>query len=342
MRIALGIESSCDDTAVAIVTEDKKILANKIITQTAEHSPYMGVVPEIASRSHMKAMKGLIDDAIKESGVGLDNISLIASTGGPGLIGGVIVGTMFAKAIASAKGIYYFPVNHLAGHALTARLVGDIQFPYLLLLVSGGHCQYLAVKSANEYQLLGETIDDAAGEAFDKVAKMLGLDFPGGPMVEKRARLGNKNRFNFPMPLCDRTGCDFSFSGLKTSVRNVIMQNPTFDDEFINDICASFQHTVLKILEHKTKEAFRLYEGISDKKDFVIAGGVAANRYLVGNLEEICNKYFYKLHILPIKLCTDNAAMIAWAGLEQTKGKTLLDNMNFCPRARWPLDSRYL
>lgn len=334
--IALGIESSCDDTAASVVTSDKIILSNIILSQTKEHSAYKGVVPEIASRAHMNYLEFAITEALKVANVTLEDIDCIAATGGPGLIGGVIVGTMFGKAIASVTKKPFIAVNHLEGHALTARLTSDLEFPYLLALLSGGHCQFLVALGVGEYVLLGQTLDDSLGEAFDKVAKMLGLDYPGGPIVESLAKQGDHLRHKFPRALCDRQGCDFSFSGLKTSVRQLIQNNEDNSGGFVADVCASFQYTCLKILEYKIKEAIKLYEQIAKSKKLVIAGGVAANQYLISNIRNLLADLDYELVSPPINLCTDNAAMIAWAGIERfRRGETT--SLDFCPKARWNL-----
>lgn len=333
--ISLGIESSCDDTAAAIVTSEKEILSNIVLSQISEHQIYKGVVPEIASRSHLNYMEFAISQAVKEAGINLNDISCIAATGGPGLIGGVIVGTMFGKALSSCLQKPYIAVNHLEGHALTCRLTDKIEFPYLLLLISGGHCQFLCVHDVGKYKLLGQTQDDSAGEAFDKVAKMLDLDYPGGPIIEKLAQEGDENRFSLPLPMCDRAGCDMSFSGLKTAVR-LLIQNNKIDEQTQKDICASFQKTVHKILEYKINQAILEYEKICQNRVFVISGGVAANQYLKTRIESFLNKKNYALFTPPIKLCTDNAAMISWAGIERYQ-RNLFNDLNFCPKARWPL-----
>ncbi len=334
--LALGIESSCDDTAAAIVSSDKKILSNIVLSQTNEHLKYKGVVPEIASRAHMNYLEFAIKEALRVANVELKDIDCIAATGGPGLIGGVIVGTMFGKSIASVTKKPFIAVNHLQGHALTARLTSELEFPYLLLLLSGGHCQFLATFGVSDYKLIGQSLDDALGEAFDKVAKMLGLDYPGGPIVEKLALRGDEKKYILPKPMCDRPGCDLSFSGLKTSVRNLIQNSNDNSQQFISDLCASFQYTIYKILEYKIKEAIKIYEQIARSKKIVISGGVAANQYLISKIRYLVQSYDYELISPPIHLCTDNAAMIAWAGIEQYKlGNTT--TLDFCPKARWPL-----
>ncbi|MDX2050267.1 MAG: tRNA (adenosine(37)-N6)-threonylcarbamoyltransferase complex transferase subunit TsaD [Rickettsiaceae bacterium] len=336
--LALGIESSCDDSAAAIVGFDKKIHANIVLSQVKEHMPYRGVVPEIASRAHMNYLDFAVKRALLEANIKLSDISCVAATGGPGLIGGVIVGTMYGKTISSVIKKPYIAVNHLEGHALTIRLCSDISFPYLLLLISGGHCQFVIVNNVRQYSIIGQTLDDAVGEAFDKVAKMLGLTYPGGPLVEEYAKKGDHKKFKLPLPLCDRAGADMSFSGLKTSVRNIIEAEKDICDQFIADICASFQDTIYKVLEFKIQEAMRIYEQKNAKKNIVIAGGVAANKYLSVGLANFVKTRGYKLHFPPGNLCTDNAAMIAWAGIENMK-QGFKTNLNFCPMARWPLDT---
>ncbi len=334
---ALGIESSCDDTAASIVSSDREILSNIVLSQTKEHLPYKGVVPEIASRAHMNYLDFAIRQALLEAKLSLDEISCIAATGGPGLIGGVIVGTMYGKAIASVTKKPYIAINHLEGHALTSRLVDGTEYPYLLLLVSGGHCQFLAILGLGKYVLLGQTLDDAVGEAFDKVAKMLGFDYPGGPLVEEFAKNGDHRRFKFPKSMCDRPGCDMSFSGLKTAVRTSLIKDvKLLDQQIINDICASFQYTIGEILKHKLSEAIKLYEKLAKEKTIVISGGVAANQYLITTLRDSSASRGYELLSPPINLCTDNAAMIAWAGMERFLTNQLT-HLDFCPKARWSL-----
>ena len=331
----LGIETSCDETAVAIVSEDKKILSNQVASQI-EHNKYGGVVPEVASRSHMRALDKLVDMALEESGVTLDAVDAIAVTAGPGLIGGVIVGVMYAKALAASLDKPILAVNHLEGHALTARLTDEVEFPFLLLLVSGGHTQFLSVKNIGEYEILGTTLDDAVGEAFDKTAKLLGLGYPGGPQIEKYAESGDTKRFKFPRPLANQNNCTLSFSGLKTAVRRELEKTEK-DEQLVIDIAASFQEAVSDVLALKTQYAI---ERFSDKygsgRPFVLSGGVAANQAICGKLEAVCSDNGFSFHAPPIKLCGDNAAMIAWAGIEKYKlGHK--DNMNFKPRSRWPL-----
>lgn len=324
----LGIETSCDETAAAIVNSEREILAN-IIHSQQDHQPYGGVVPELASRAHINYLDGIIKGALNEAKMNWDDIDGIAVTAGPGLIGGVIVGVMQAKAIASALKKPFIAVNHLEGHALTVRLTDNIEFPYLMLLVSGGHCQILNVKGLGEYELLGQTIDDAIGESFDKLAKMLGLGMPGGPLVEKLALQGSPNAFELPKPLCEREGCDFSLSGLKTAVKKYVDAGE-FSPE---DICAVFQKTIGDIIENRLKNAFET----SNPKQLVIAGGVAANKYLRTRISNI-NPEITTI-APPINLCTDNAAMVAWVGIEKMLANET-DNLNFKPQARWPLASQ--
>ena len=351
MLKVLGIETSCDETSVAIVTQDKKILFNHVISQVQEHSIYKGVVPEIASRSHLNYLDYLLHKAkdhlntkvasgseLREATkqiapeVDFSTIDAIAVTSGPGLIGGLMVGVMYAKAIATVLNKPIIAVNHLEGHALTARLTDSVEFPYLLLLASGGHTQFLIVRGAGDYTYLGGTLDDAMGECFDKVAKLLNLGYPGAPELEKRSYLGNSKRFRFPKPLCDRIGCDFSFSGLKTAVKNVCNGLDLSDQNNVNDVAASFQTTVGQVLKTKLEYALKN----NDLKLFVMAGGVAANMYLRGVSEEVCAAHGVRFVVPPIKLCGDNAAMIAWAGIERLQ-KGLIDNIDFKPRSRWEL-----
>ena len=335
----LGIETSCDETAAAIVSDTKEIRSNVVLSQTAAHVPYGGVVPEIAARAHLDHVESIIDQALREASMTLNDIDAIAVTGGPGLIGGVIVGVMTAKAIASVTGKPFIAVNHLEGHALTARLTNDVPFPFLLLLVSGGHCQFLAVKGVGHYQRLGGTVDDALGEAFDKTAKMLGLDYPGGPAVEALARNGNERAYHFPVPMKGRAGCDFSFSGLKTAVRMQIQELGSLSEQQKSDICASFQFAVGDSVCDRMRHAIQQFHAeFPAATSFVLAGGVAANQYLRGRLEAITNEFGMQLIAPPIKLCTDNAAMIAWAGLERFK-LGLVDDLSFEPRPRWPLSA---
>ena len=337
----LGIETSCDETAAAIVSSDKRILANIVLSQIEEHMPYGGVVPEIAARAHIQHIDNVIAAALKEAGMGLEDVDAIAATAGPGLIGGVMVGLMMAKGLCLATGKPLYAVNHLEGHALTARLVEDVPFPYLMLLVSGGHCQLLIVEGVGRYIRLGGTKDDALGEAFDKVAKMLGMGYPGGPQVEQRATLGDATRFIFPRPLKGDESCDFSFSGLKTSISRqvaALRNEGTLDDKAISDICAAFQHTVADVLEDRITRAAALFrKQCQNGQHIVVAGGVAANRFLKNRLEECVKKQGLALHVPPVSLCTDNAAMIAWAAHERIMAGKPADSLAAEPKARWPL-----
>jgi N6-L-threonylcarbamoyladenine synthase len=334
----LAIETSCDETAAAIVTADKEILSHVIFSQIKEHQLYGGVVPEIAARAHLDKIEQIISRAIADANLSLNEIDAVAVTAGPGLIGGVIVGVMVAKGIASVTGKPFIAVNHLEGHALTIRLVSQVEFPFLLLLLSGGHCQILAVEAVGKYKKLGGTIDDALGEAFDKVAKMLGLDYPGGPLVEKLALAGDPRRFAFPQPLKGKIGCDFSFSGLKTAVRREVekLGSPTTQD--IADICASFQYTVTEVLKDRLQNAIQIYQQDYLGTSVVLAGGVAANQYINQELKNLAARYGMELVSPPPALCTDNAAMIGWAGIERLR-LGLIDTLDFEPRASWPLDT---
>jgi N6-L-threonylcarbamoyladenine synthase len=336
--LVLGIETSCDETAAAVVSGDGKILSNVVLSQTDEHLPYGGVVPEIAARAHVAHIDAVVEKALKQAGVGLDDLD--AATGGPGLIGGVIVGVMTGKALASVAGKPFVAVNHLEGHALTVRLTDKVEFPFLLLLVSGGHCQFLSVTGVGQYRRLGGTVDDALGEAFDKTAKMLGLGYPGGPAVEKLARGGNEKAHTFPVPMKGRDGCEFSFSGLKTAVRKAILDlraSDALNDKAMADICASFQFTVAESVTDRVTHAIAMFRDIHPQgNSFVLAGGVAANQYLRGRLEKVLAAHGMTLAAPPMALCTDNAAMIAWAGLERLK-LGFIDGMDFEPKARWPL-----
>jgi len=342
----LGIETSCDETAAAVVRGTpgarREILSNVVVSQLDEHAPYGGVVPEIAARAHIDRLDGLVAKALADANMELSDIDAVAATAGPGLIGGVIVGLMTAKGIAAAAGKPFLPVNHLEAHALTARLFEDVAFPYLMLLVSGGHCQLLAVEGVGRYRLLGSTIDDAVGEAFDKVAKMLGLGFPGGPGVEACAASGNPRAFDLPRPMKGRAGCDFSFSGLKTAVLHAAEDAAPLTDQAKADICASFQAAVADCLADRTRNATEIFlrEHADAPHTLVLAGGVAANKTVRAAMEELCREMGFRLSVPPMALCTDNAAMIGWAGLEQfslagSSGR--MGSLEAPPRARWPL-----
>ena len=339
--IVLGIETSCDETAAAVVADDRTILSNVVLSQLDEHRPYGGVVPEIAARAHLDYLDGIIRQAMDEAGVEFSALDGIAATGGPGLIGGVMVGVMTAKAIAAVHDIPFLAVNHLEGHALTARLTDAVEFPYLLLLVSGGHCQLLAVEDVGAYVRLGGTIDDAIGEAFDKTAKLLGLGYPGGPAVEAAATAGDAKRFALPRPLSGRPGCDFSFSGLKTAVRNAAAKLPgdSLSASDAADLAASFQAAVGDVLVDRCNNALDAFtkSHSGTVPALVVAGGVAANLHLRACLGKLCARRHTRLIAPPPALCTDNAAMIAWAGLEHLR-RGARDGLDFAPRPRWPLD----
>jgi len=342
--LILGIESSCDETAAALVCDstepNRRILSNIVLSQVNEHQPYGGIVPEIAARNHLEHIDHLISEAMDNAGVAFDDIDGIAATGGPGLIGGVIVGVMTAKAIASVHKKPFIAINHLEGHALTPRLISSIEFPYLLLLVSGGHCQLLIVEDVGKYIRLGTTLDDALGEAFDKCAIMLGLGYPGGPIIETKARHGNISRFQFPRPMLERKGCDFSFSGLKTAVRRQVEKfgHDDMSEKDIADICASFQQAVGDVLIDRCKNGISQFRVLyPEGNTLVIAGGVAANKNLRERLTILENSENIQLLAPPTNLCTDNAAIIAWAGLEQLQFGNY-NSLDFKPRPRWPLD----
>jgi len=334
--IVLGIESSCDETAAAVVREDRAILSNIVFSQIEEHRPYGGVVPEIAARSHLVHIDGIVRRAMTESGVDFADLDGVAATGGPGLIGGVLIGVMTAKAIALVHDLPLLAVNHLEAHALTARLTDNPAFPYLLLLVSGGHCQLLAVKGPGDYCLYGATLDDAVGEAFDKTAKLLGLPYPGGPAIEAAARRGRADRFAFPRPMRGREGCEFSFSGLKTAVARTIhaLPDPTADAD---DVAASFQAAVADILADRTGNAIVRFRRDHGDGNLGVAGGVAANATLRARLAALAEAENFTFIAPPPALCTDNAAMVAWAGIERLR-LGLIDDLTFAPRPRWPLD----
>lgn len=332
--IVLGIETSCDETAAAIVRDDRTILSNVLVSQIPGHQPYGGVVPEKAARAHLDHLQPIIEQALQEAKVSLADLDGVAVTAGPGLIGGVLVGVMTAKAIAGAKNLPFMAINHLEGHALTARLTHNLPFPFLLLLISGGHSQFLEVAGVGRYRLLGSTIDDAVGEAFDKVARLFGLTYPGGPALEKLALTGNGKRFDLPRPLRGRPGCDFSFSGLKTAVRMVAEKHTPLSSQDKADLAASFQEAVADCLEERAKNALRILH--KPVQHFVVAGGVAANTRLRERLSTLCDVHEVKFVAPPVALCTDNAAMIAWVGIEKLR-LGLKDDLDFVPRPRWPL-----
>ncbi|MDX1485313.1 MAG: tRNA (adenosine(37)-N6)-threonylcarbamoyltransferase complex transferase subunit TsaD [Alphaproteobacteria bacterium] len=337
--IVLGIETTCDETAAAVVTDRRDVLADRVLSQLDEHAPYGGVVPEIAARSHLDHIDGLVAEACRSSGVPLDRLDGIAVTGGPGLIGGVIVGVMTAKTLAQVLGKPLINVNHLEAHALSARLVADLPFPYLLLLVTGGHCQLVSVEGVGRYLVMGTTIDDAIGEAFDKTAKLLGLPYPGGPEIEAAAARGDAGRFAFPRPMVGRPGCDFSFSGLKTAVAQAVDEISLggLGDKDVDDVAAAFQAAATEAVIDRTGHALETFRAAHPRaRHLVVAGGVAANRALRGALGALAEAAGYELIAPPARLCTDNGAMVAWAGIERlTRG--LVDRLDFAPRPRWPL-----
>jgi N6-L-threonylcarbamoyladenine synthase len=337
--LVLGIETSCDETAAAVVRDDRTILADVVLSQLEDHRPFGGIVPEIAARAHLEHVDRLVAEAMRRAGIGFAGLDAVAATGGPGLIGGVMVGVMTGKAIALAAGKPFLAVNHLEGHALTARLTHDLPFPYLLLLASGGHCQLLAVLGVGSYRRLGTTIDDAAGEAFDKVAKMVGLGYPGGPQVQAWAARGDAARFALPRPMKGKPGCDFSFSGLKNAVRLLVESLPRpLSGTDAADICAGFQAAVADSIADRTRRAVGLMQRQwPDCRHLVVAGGVAANSALRATLEGVAGETGLTFLAPPLGLCTDNAAMIAWAGLERFR-LGLTDSLDFAPRPRWPLD----
>ena len=339
--LVLGIETSCDETAAAVVTGDRRICANLVHSQLSQHAPFGGVVPEIAARAHLTVLNGLIRRAMDKAGVGFAELSGIAATGGPGLIGGVMVGTMTAKGLAAATGLPFLAVNHLEGHALTARLTDDLAFPYLLLLVSGGHCQLLAVHGVGRYRRYGSTVDDAAGEAFDKAAKLLGLGYPGGPALEAAAAKGDPGRFDLPRPMVGRPSSDFSFSGLKTAVKRLVDDLPSgpLQARDVADVAASFQAAVADCLADRTTRAMVRFRGEhAAPSQLVVAGGVAANTAVRQSLAAVADREGFGFAAPPLTLCGDNAAMIAWAGIERLR-LGLVDGLDFAPRPRWPLDS---
>ena len=337
--LMLGIETSCDETAAAVVRGDRRVLADLVRSQVDEHRIFGGVVPEIAARAHIDHLDGLVAAALDEAGVRFADLDGVAATAGPGLIGGVMVGLMTAKAVAAVHRIPLVAVNHLEGHALSVRLIDDVAFPYLLLLVSGGHCQLLIVEGVGRYVRLGTTIDDAVGEVFDKTARLLGLGYPGGPAVERAAREGDPKRFALPRPMMRRAGCDFSFSGLKTAVRHAVEALPEAPSgRDVADLCAGFQAAVADVLADRTGNAIAAFrERCAGGNALVVAGGVAANAALRARLSEVAEAAGLRLVAPPPKLCTDNAAMIAWAGIERLR-LGLSDGLDASPRARWPLD----
>lgn len=346
--LCLGIETSCDETSAAIVDSHRNILSHIIYSQIPEHQKFGGVVPELAARAHILAIDEVINKTLSVAGVTIGDVDVIAATAGPGLIGGVLVGWMAATAMAQASGKPLVAVNHLEGHALVPRLhaaaadggdiSGGVDFPYLLMLASGGHCQILLVRGVGNYELIGQTLDDSAGEAFDKVAKMLGLGYPGGPVIDARAAGGDATRFHFPRPLCDKPGCDFSFSGIKTAARTFLDKNPApHDDKFISDFCAAFQSSVVDCIINRLGNAMcdaRVRRAMP--RFLVVAGGVAKNSAIRAAMQKFATQNGMQFAAPPLNLCTDNGAMIAWAGIENYRANRVVTKP-VAPRPRWPL-----
>lgn len=342
--IILGIETSCDETAAAIVNDKHEILSNHVLSQLKEHKAFGGVVPEIAARAHMDNLDKLIRAAMMDAGLGFEDLDGVAATCGPGLIGGVMVGMMAGKAIAAARGLPFIGVNHLEGHALTPRLTDKIEFPYLLLLISGGHTQILVTEGVGQYKRWGTTLDDAAGECFDKSAKLMGLPYPGGPEIQKIAAeckdpAAALKRFDLPCPMKGREEPDFSFSGLKTAVRTHIEKLPEGDlkREDIADLASAFQQTMALVLADRCENAIQRFKDEYSGDALVVSGGVAANTAIREQLANLASKHEMRLYAPPPGLCSDNAAMIAWAGLEILRGGTS-HPLDFKSKPRWPLD----
>ena len=338
----LGIETSCDETAAAVIRENDKgtadILSNIVSSQIEEHKKFGGVVPELAARAHLENIEYIIDTALKESKISIDELDGVAATAGPGLIVCLTVGLNIGKSIAAFSNKPFIGVNHLEGHALSPGLEKKIKFPYLLLLISGGHTQFLIVKDVNEYEQLGTTIDDALGEAFDKTAKMLDLGYPGGPNVEKFSKLGDKNFFKLPEPIINKAGCNLSFAGLKTAVLRE-SKKINGENKLKYNLAASFQNTINKILYKKTKVAVQMFREKTKKENFqlIVAGGVAANESIRKNLSILSNEMGFETIYPDLKFCGDNAAMIAWAGIQRFK-KNMIDDITVSAKSRWPLD----
>ncbi len=341
----LGIESSCDETSVAVITRNKKnqpeILSNIVKSQIEVHKLFGGVVPELAARAHSDVIDLLVSKALIKAKIKLSDISAVAATTGPGLLGGLLVGVVAAKTLSSVLKIPFISVNHLEGHALSAQLEKNIPFPYLLLLVSGGHTEFTIIHQFNKYQRIGTTVDDALGEAFDKTARLLKLGYPGGPQIEKLALNGNKNKYKLPLPLIHEKNSYFSFSGLKTSISQLVQKQKRLTPSIKKDIAASFQMAIGEILTIKTKYAMSQFKKLTgvNEVNAVVAGGVAANRYLKNILCNLDTPYENKVFFPSIKLCTDNGAMIAYAGLLRFENK-IFSKLNIKPRPRWPLDDK--
>jgi N6-L-threonylcarbamoyladenine synthase len=341
MRV-LGLETTCDETAAAVVELKASggglILSNEIYSQTAEHAPFGGVVPELAARAHVEHLDVLMDRAVTGAGLRYGDLDAIAAAAGPGHIGGVMIGLTMGKTVALATGKPFIAVNHLEAHALTARMTDNVRFPYLLLLVSGGHTQLIAVKGVGDHLRLGTTIDDAVGEAFDKVGKLLGLPYPGGPHVERKALTGDPQRFALPRPMLGRPNADFSLSGLKTAVRLTVERAGPLTQTDVADLCASFQAAVVDVIADRTRAALKAFrEKVGAPEALVVAGGVAANESIRRGLQRLAQAAGLKLVTPSPALCTDNGAMIAWTGIERLR-LGLVDDFAFAPRPRWPLD----
>ena len=356
----LGIETSCDETAAAVVCSNGEgcpeqqmnrgeILSNVVLTQLDDHTPYGGVVPEIAARAHLHHIDSIIDRAIREAGIEYNNLSAIAATTGPGLIGGIMVGMQVGKALSHSLNIPFVSVNHLEAHILTPRLTANtpdnkMDYPFLSILMSGGHCQILSVNGLGDYTVLGETIDDSVGEAFDKVAKMMGLPYPGGPEIDRRAHLGDSTAFMLPRPLIQQDNCNFSFSGLKTRVRHLLSdlnRNPdgSLLESDMNNMAASFQQAVTDVFLDRTQKAIQKFKNIHpqvDKPTLVVAGGVAANSHIRAGMTDSAQNMGMTFYAPPLNLCTDNGVMIAWAGLERFNAG-IRDDLNTVARPRWSL-----
>ncbi len=339
--IILGIETSCDETAISIIQDHEsgipKILSNIVSSQFDIHKEFGGIVPELAARSHIEKINVIAQKALFESGINLKDISAVSATVGPGLLICLSVGLNFGKALASSLNVPFVGVNHLEGHALSPKLNTNLNYPYLLLLISGGHSQYLNVKNLGKYKRLGTTIDDALGEAFDKTAKILGIEFPGGPQIEILSEKGDPKRYSLPKPIFNKGGCNLSFAGLKTAIFKISKTIKSKQDKY--DLAASFQRTIEEILYKKTKIAFNEFEKINELKEktFVVAGGVAANKKIRSTLINLCEKNNYKSIFPPIEFCGDNAAMIAMVGLEKFKSKQF-SNLDYPAKPRWSLD----
>ncbi len=334
----LGIESSCDETAISVITNKGEVLAHILFSQIEEHNKFGGVIPEFAARSHLSVIESLIITLQEKYKINLDNIDAFCATAGPGLMGGLLVGVLVAKTLSFLYNKPFLAINHLQAHALLPTMNNNIKYPYLLLLVSGGHTQFLACLEVNKYKILGQSIDDAIGEAFDKSARLLGLGYPGGKKIEELAKKGNPNAFSFPKPLQYSKECNFSFSGLKTALKNVVENLSYIDDDIKCDICASLQKTIVEIVLDKTKNAITTFENVYGKlSNMVISGGVSANFHLRESLENYLHCIGVELLVPEVNLCTDNAVMVAWCGLKRYE-LGLFDDLDFKVRSRWSLE----